>query len=53
MKKEIKRYRQTIQTTLSSETIQQIEDLKGKVEKPTRTAVIEKAVHYLHSKTTV
>ena len=53
MKKETKRYRQTIQTTLSSETISKIEDLKSKVEKPTRAAVIEKAVHYLHTKTTV
>jgi hypothetical protein len=53
MKKETKRYRQTIQTTLSSETISQIEDLKAKVEKPTRAAVIEKAVHYLHTKVCV
>lgn len=51
MKKETKRYRQTIQTTLSSETISKIEDLKSKVEKPTRAAVIEKAVKELHIKT--
>lgn len=51
MKKETKRYKQTIQTTLSAETINQIEDLKAKVEKPTRAAVIEKAVKELHIKT--
>ncbi len=50
MNKETKRYRQTIQTTLSSETISQIEDLKSKVEKPTRAAVIEKAVNELYIK---
>jgi len=51
MKKEQKRYRQTIQTTLGAETISQIEDLKTIAEKPTRAAVIERAVKELHIKT--